>query len=75
MRELSSRTYLLTTREASLFILAGTAENPFYPETKTKPQSGGEKAHKADLGDFNVVLRGRLAQSRQIWVLRPAVGK
>lgn len=42
---------------------------------KGEPQSGGKKVHKADLCDFNVVLRGRLAQSCQIWVLRPAVGK
>lgn len=34
-----------------------------------------KKVHNADLCDFNVVLRGRLTQSRQIWVLRPAVGK
>lgn len=53
----------------------GRLKIPFILKRKTKPQSGGKRPHEADLCDFNVVLRRRLTQSCQVWVLRPAVGK
>lgn len=60
----------MTVKDASLFILECTTKSPFYPEKEWR-----NLLFTADLGDFNVVLRGRLTQSRQIWVLCSAVRK
>lgn len=63
-------TRMSPVKEALLFILECLTKSPFYPEKEWK-----NLLFISDLGDFNVVLRGRLTQSRQIWVLCPAVRK